>query len=695
MAATPSPFHAGEKRVQERLGVADEIEAFARKVVRDHLPDQHRDFYRQLPFLIVGTVDDRGMPWASLVPGDPGFIGSPDERTLGVAALPLPGDPLNETLRAGAEIGVLGIQLETRRRNRLTGRIARKDDGGFTIAVGQTFGNCPQYIQTRAVQYRPPLGVVGKNAAISRADQIDARAQDMIAKADTLFIATAYADSTSDWANGADVSHRGGKPGFVRIEDEQSFVFPDFYGNNHFNTVGNIELNPKAGFLFPDFATGDLLFVSGDAEIVWEGPEVTAFKGAQRLIRCRARSVIHVENVLPLTFAFGEFSPLLDHVGSWEDAAAALAADKERNSYIAYDVFDVQRESDVIASYYLRRADGKALFAHDPGQFLPIRLNIPGDDDPLIRTYTISDTSNGEYFRLSVKREGGDARASNYFHDCITAGSRIAAMAPRGKFVLDRTSERPVVLLSAGVGVTPMIAMANAIMAEGRKTKNFRQVYFLHGTQNGRSHAFAEHVRTLAAEQEGFVAHICYSRPGEDDELGITHDFEGRIDIELLKNTLPFDDYDFYLCGPEGFMRSLFEGLTGLGVRPERIHYESFGPATIFGPSGKPGGQVHQTTPQSEPVPVRFSRSDVEIMWTADKGTLLELAEAAGIDAPFSCRSGVCGTCATRLQCGTVDYIEDPANLHADDEVLICCSTPRAAIGNETCGGKTGLELEL
>ena len=685
---TESPFHEGERQVQERLGVRDKIEPFARRVVRDHTPDEHREFYGMLSFVLLGTVDGKGRPWASLVAGRPGFMTTPDARTLDIAAAPLFGDPLNGTLKPGTDVGLLGIQLETRRRNRLTGRVGVVRPNGFTLAIDQAFGNCPQYIQTRAVEVLPEIGDAAQERPVHRSDRFDRRTREVIEGADTLFVATAYSEGQGAASEGADVSHRGGKPGFVRVEDESSFVFPDFSGNNHFNTVGNIVLNPKAGFLFLDFEAGDLLHMTGAAEIVWEGEEVQAFQGAERLIRFRAEEVIRVEGGLPLRFDFGAYSPMLDHTGSWEQADATIAADKERNAYLAYEVVGIERESEAIKSFYLRRADGKGLASHEPGQFLPIRLSIPGEAEPAPRTYTVSGAPGANHYRLSIKREGGDAVVSTYLHDRVKVGDRLEAMAPRGKFALDRTSERPVVLISAGVGITPMIAMADFIINEGRRTRGFRRTYFIHGARNGRVHAFGAHIRRLAAEHDSFTAHIRYSRPGEDDRLGETHDSEGHVDLELVKRVLPLDDYDFYLCGPPGFMRSLYEGLTAIGVREDRIHYESFGPATLIG-RGAAGAST------TRPIEVRFAGSDVRAEWSPEAGTLLDLAEAAGLSPAFSCRSGVCGTCATRIRFGGVDYIEEPSAPHAEDEVLICCSTPRSSAGEATCGETCGVVLEL
>jgi ferredoxin-NADP reductase/predicted pyridoxine 5'-phosphate oxidase superfamily flavin-nucleotide-binding protein len=683
-----SPFHAGELWVQDRLGLRGRVEGSGRRFIRDYLPEQHRRFHAALPFVLIGAVDAGGRPWASLLSGLPGFVNSPDPGTLDIASLPPPGDPLHGVLEVGADIGLLGIELETRRRNRVTGRVASLRADGFTVAVRQTFGNCPQYIQTRDVELvsqgrdRPaaPAVIIG--------DCFDKRTSEIIADADTLFVATAFSENPDAPSHGADVSHRGGKPGFVRVEDERTFVFPDFSGNNHFNTIGNIVLNPKAGFLFVDFQRGDLVYMTGGAEIVWDGEEVRAFPGAERLIRFRVEEVIRVEGALPLRFRFGEYSPMLRHTGSWARAAETIAAERERNVYVPFEVFDVRRESDTVASFYLRRVDGRAPARHEPGQFLPIRVAIPGQDTPAKRTYTISAVANGAYYRLSIKREGGAGLVSNFLHDHAKPGFRIEAMAPRGRFLLESASERPVVLLSAGVGITPMVAMANHIIEEGLRTRRFRRTCFIHGARNGRQLAFAGHLRDLAARHDALSLHIRLSDPDESDRAEPVHDSEGRVDVELVKSLLPPDDCDFYLCGPQSFMQSLYDGLSGLGVPAERIHYESFGPATVL--KQRVGRETNAV-----PVRVTFAVSGVEADWTPRQGTLLDLAEAAGLTPAFACRSGICGTCATRIRSGSVDYVEEPSAPCGDDEALICCAVPRPARDGESCGDTRSVVLDL
>jgi uncharacterized protein len=311
-----SPFHEGEQTIQERAGVRDRAETLARRVVRDHMPDQHREFYENLPFLVLGSVDDKGRPWASLVAGPRGFMSTPDATHLSLNAVPLPGDPLAHTLQTGAQLGVLGIEPATRRRNRMSGTAINVHDEGFDIEVTQAFGNCPKFIQTRDFNYIEP-DARAPFANTEEGTRLDTAAHSLISQADTFFIASSYSDGTNSKANGGDVSHRGGKPGFVQIEDDGSLLFPDFTGNKHFNTLGNLLLNPKAGLTFIDFETKDILFLTGKAETIWEDERLENFQGAERLVRFEVENFIRSKNALPFQITFGEFSPFLNKTGDW------------------------------------------------------------------------------------------------------------------------------------------------------------------------------------------------------------------------------------------------------------------------------------------------------------------------------------------------------------------------------------------
>lgn len=271
------PWHAGEIRLQESVGVAERMAVNGPRVIRRFMPDQHRAFYAQLPFVVLGSVDSAGDVWATLATGRPGFVSSPDPGRLAFDVVPSPDDPASAGFAPGDAVGMLGIELHTRRRNRMNGRVVMRDAGRFEIAVEQSFGNCPQYIQLRDFEM-----VAGhRPGAVHLSGGLDDRARRMIAVADTFFVAS-YTDDTVDGRQ-VDVSHRGGKAGFVRVGEDGVLTIPDFAGNLHFNTLGNFLLTPRAGLMFVDFATGDVLQLSGRAEVILESPEIAAFQGAERL----------------------------------------------------------------------------------------------------------------------------------------------------------------------------------------------------------------------------------------------------------------------------------------------------------------------------------------------------------------------------------------------------------------------------
>ena len=314
MTSPPPPFHEGECAAQERVGVREKMRAVGQQVIRDFMPDQHREFFTQLPFVIVGTVDEQGQPWASVLANPPGFIASPTPHELVICARPLTADPLADTLARHAPIGLLGIAPHTRRRNRMNGVIERVTDSCLQVRVSQSFGNCPKYIQARQLEYVPGQGAA---KLVHRTGLGDEAVRRLIQRADTFFIATAYpADKmeASASAHGVDVSHRGGKPGFVRVDDDRTLTVPDYAGNQFFNTIGNLLVNPRAGLLFIDFDTGDLLYLAVDAEIIWEGEPLHAFEGAQRLLRFNVSAVRHVQASLPLRCGPAQRSPFLDRL---------------------------------------------------------------------------------------------------------------------------------------------------------------------------------------------------------------------------------------------------------------------------------------------------------------------------------------------------------------------------------------------
>ncbi|MEZ4359107.1 MAG: pyridoxamine 5'-phosphate oxidase family protein [Kofleriaceae bacterium] len=319
-----SPFHEGERRAQARAGVADKLEAVGRRLIHTAMPASHRELFEKLPYLVLGAADDRGRLWASLLTGPAGFVRAPDEHTLHVAARPVRGDPMTSLLSAGRAIAVLGVELATRRRNRANGVVAdARDPRGVTLQIAQSFGNCPQYIQARRPLMHEPL-VVPALAPAPEGPRLSDAATQLIERADTFFIATATSGPAQRPADGADVSHRGGKPGFVavtRTSRATTLVAPDFRGNFLFNTLGNLELNPRAGLLFPDFASGDLLSLTGRATVSWDDPRIATFAGAQRLLEFQVEAGMLLSGALPWRWSPAEEAPQLVATGRWPSAS--------------------------------------------------------------------------------------------------------------------------------------------------------------------------------------------------------------------------------------------------------------------------------------------------------------------------------------------------------------------------------------
>jgi hypothetical protein len=291
-----SPFHPGERAIQQRLGVRERVGDGGRRLIRDFLPDEHRDFYARLPFLVLGTIDSEGWPAASIVSGKPGFVSSPDPKALTISIDFRSTMPTITGLVSGADVGILGIDLSTRRRNRLNGIVSAIRDDAIEIEIVQAYGNCPKYITVRewATSRHSPTPLVSESNALGNIEQA------IVAAADTFFIASAFGRTRDNPSHGVDASHRGGAPGFVRIDDALTLTVPDFVGNFAFNTLGNLLLEPRCGLLFLDFATGTTLEIAAEAEIVWGGPEVAAIDGAQRLLRFHLSRVRRSEGAVPL-----------------------------------------------------------------------------------------------------------------------------------------------------------------------------------------------------------------------------------------------------------------------------------------------------------------------------------------------------------------------------------------------------------
>lgn len=665
-----SPWHEGELAIQRSLGVVERMDATGRNFVRTFMPEQHQQFFPMLPFAAFGAVDANGDVWATMRAAEPGFMQAPDAWNLDVRLPREPDDPADAGMGDAHSIGMLGIQLETRRRNRLNGAIRRGSDDGFTIRVRQSFGNCPQYIQLRQFSFARAPHQPASVRPVRRAG-LDDRARAIIANADTFFVAS-YVDRDTGERQ-VDVSHRGGKAGFVQIGEEDVLTIPDFSGNLFFNTLGNFMVNPRAGLLFVDFATGNMLQMTGSAEVILSSPEVAAFQGAERLWRFRPEQVVYREDGLPLRWVFedGGWSPSLLPTGDWGQAKVRLQAAALAEEWRPFRIARVEAESTTIRSLYLEPDDGVGLMAHRAGQHLPIRVRTGADGKPLVRSYTLSSAPTDDLYRISVKEDG---EVSRYLHG-LKPGDRIEARAPGGSFTIDGTERRPAVLIGAGVGITPMIAMLQHIVSEGRRKRRTRPTWLFQAARSAEERAFDREIAALVEAGEGNIRVVrALSQPGAATE-GQDYEVAGRIDLTHLKATLPFDDYDFYLCGPAAFTQSLYDGLRALNIADARIHAETFGLSSLIR-SRDIGLSATAKPPASTPVRVIFAAAGKEARWQPGEGTLLDLAEARGLSPEYGCRNGSCGSCSTPVLEGEVAYPQRPSFEVSQGEALICCAVP-------------------
>lgn len=662
-----SPWHAGEQQLQAHVGVVERMETLGRRVIRNEMPDQHRTFYQQLPFMLYGAVDADGNPWASVLEGEPGFAHSPEPGLLQFSSLPAADDPAQ--LSEGAAIGLLGIELHTRRRNRINGRVGGVSTDGFGVTVQQSFGNCPQYIQLR--QFRTvPLADPATRIA-QHLNELDGATSAVIAEADTFFVAS-YVDV--DGERSVDVSHRGGQAGFVHVEGNR-LTIPDFAGNLFFNTLGNLLVNPRAGLLFIDFNSGDLLQLSGRTEIILEGPQVEAFQGAERLWTFHVEHVVRRPAALALRWRFDGVSPTSLLTGTWAQAEARLQAKALGDQWRPLRVVRIEAQSHNIRSIYLEPADGAGLPLFQAGQHLPLRFNIDGDVH--IRTYSLSSAPSDDFFRISVKRDG---RVSSHLHEQVRVGDLLEARAPQGHFTVAPHERRPLVLLAAGVGITPLLSMLREVVYQGLRTRRIRPTLFLQSSRSLADQVFRPELNRLLDDAGDAVRVVrLLSQPEPEAREGEDFDLTGRIDVELIKTLIEVEDYDqvdFVLCGPGSFTQGLYDSLRELGIRDARIHAETFGPSTLRRRLDPDAEVIEQPPAATTSVPVVFHRSGKEARWQPEGGSLLELAESRGLRPEFSCRGGSCGTCKTRLISGQVNYPLPPAEVPDEGQVLICCAIP-------------------
>jgi ferredoxin-NADP reductase len=340
----------------------------------------------------------------------------------------------------------------------------------------------------------------------------------------------------------------------------------------------------------------------------------------------------------------------------------------------------VENEAGDICSFYLAPHDGRPVPSFHPGQFLTFELPIPGEPQPVVRCYSLSDSPHDDYYRVSIKLQGPPpnapegtppGRSSSFFHNHLKEGDIVEAMAPAGGFYLNEETERGVVLIGGGVGLTPVVSMLNSLIARGSN----RDIWFFYGIRNREEHAMADHLREMDRAHPNVHVVVCYSRPDENCEEGVDYNKAGFVSVELFKSLLESNNYEFYICGPPPMMDMVTKDLEEWGVPEKDINFEAFGPATV-----KKTQEPDSVASESQTIEVVFAKSDRNLNWETASGTLLEFGEANGIKMNSGCRSGSCGTCLTALKEGEIEYVHRPGKKPEAGSCLVCIARPVARI---------------
>jgi ferredoxin-NADP reductase/MOSC domain-containing protein YiiM len=440
----------------------------------------------------------------------------------------------------------------------------------------------------------------------------------------------------------------------------------------------------RPGFYFRVLQEGEV-GAGDDIEKITDGPERISVADVDALLYLPGHSSEQLQRALRIPALSkgwqSSFQAMLQQDLSSKTAAGnpGLANEEQAPAWPGFRqmrVAHIHKESENVTSFVLRPVDGRPLPVFQAGQFVVLRLHLDADKPPVLRSYSLSDLPAADHLRISVKNELNGI-GSSFLCNRTQEGDELDVSAPRGSFTL-RPSEGPVVLLSAGVGATPVMSMLHALAAE----RSQRQIWWIYGARNSVDHPFAEESRSLLKQLFRGRGYIVYSRPGGADKVGADFDAPGHVDTALLERIGVPQGSDFYLCGPSSFLQNMRDGLRTWGVPAENVHTEIFGSLEAITPGM---AQVVHTPHQPQGLvgsgpSVSFTRSGITAAWDPKFRSLLELAEACDVPVRWSCRIGVCHTCMTGLIDGSITYNPEPLERPAPGSVLVCCSQPSAGV---------------
>ena len=629
--AISNPYHEGELAMQQRVDETEMAGINSAAIDATILAGALR-FIAQQPMVVIGSMDTQGRVWASTLFGNPGFIRALDNQTLELD-LSQPrsaeDDPLWANLLDNPNIGLLVIELGSRRRIRINGVAKRISAERILIDVERAYPNCPKYIQSRDWK---TLESDKQNQAIpgTHGKELNQTQQSLIATADTLFVASAHPE------HGVDASHRGGHPGFVHIINDQQLRIPDFAGNSMFNTLGNFTSYPYAGLLFIDFEHGRLLQLTGQAEILLDMDDPQKETGGTRRY-WQFDITSWQESTLPYRFGWEllDESPHIPELQSYSTFNDVLSLQVER----------IQQETDRVKSFRLRAPDSKELPEFLSGAHLQVKVKMPDGSDAKRHYSLLNNPDDRSSYEIGVLKEPEGRGGSLYLHQQVKEGDRLEIQIPKNAFPM-ATRATHSILIAGGIGITPILSMLHSLSSK-------KQSYEIHYSARELSGlAFRDKVEQLAGDKAHFYA---------------SHDSQSqRLDLEKLLSK-PESGVHVYMCGPRGMINAVREIAEAKGWPPAHIHFESFGA---------------QPLANDKAIRVHLAKSNQSITVPADR-TILDTLLDAGVKVPHECKRGECTMCTTRVIGGKPDHRDLCLNTE-EKEFYMCVCVSRARSNNLT-----------
>ncbi|MFC1749238.1 pyridoxamine 5'-phosphate oxidase family protein [Pseudomonadota bacterium] len=636
-----NPYHEGELAVQQRANEAD-MARMNSGALADAIPAGALRFIAQQPMVVAGSIDSLGRVWASVLFGQPGFIHALDNQTLELD-LSQPrsakDDPLWTNVGENPNVGLLSIELGSRRRLRVNGRMAKASEQRYLIDVETAYPNCPKYIQRR--QWKAATSEAQFNASSStQGSEFNDRQRALITTADTFFVASAHPE------RGVDASHRGGHAGFVHFVNDRQLRIPDFAGNSMFNTLGNIASYPYAGLVFIDFERGRLLQLTGKAEILWDIDDPTEETGGTRRYWQFDLSAWQ-ESTLPfhLEWEFMDYSPHIPEIipePTQQAFSTAPVNHTPTTNILELKVERIQNETSRIKSFRLCALEGGLLPAFQPGTHLQVKVRLPSGQQANRHYSLLSDPNDRQAYKIGVLAEPSGRGGSLYMHQQLHEGDVIECRVPKNDFPMAASASHTI-LIAGGIGITPMLSMMHKLAAE-------QQSFEMH--YSGRTYsslAFRDTIEKRAGDRAHFYA------SSEPDGR--------RLELSVLLS-MPKAGTHVYVCGPHGLINAVRETAAALGWPPAQIHFESFGV---------------QSLPDDKPIELHLARSNKQLTVPAEQ-TILDTLLGAGINVPHDCKRGECSMCTTQVLEGEVDH-RDLCLSSDEKETSMCLCVSRVRGG--------------